>query len=48
MTYQERKYICNKCENLKNRPWRNCTICHCFVDAKVLVKSEKCPIGKWN
>lgn len=47
MSSLERKLICNKCIHLKNQPWRNCELCHCFVDLKVKFQNEKCPKGKW-
>lgn len=25
-----------------------CTICHCLAQAKVMIASERCPIGTWG
>ena len=33
--FQERLEICNKCEYIKKN--RTCSICGCFVDAKIMV-----------
>ena len=39
-----RKEQCNDC---KHYDFGVCTNCGCFCAAKVLLKSEKCPIRKW-
>ena len=41
---KERWDICQGCEF--HRHWQ-CTACGCLVSAKIRVKSEKCPLGKW-
>lgn len=25
-----------------------CEVCHCLVEAKVMISTEKCPIGTWG
>lgn len=41
----ERLDHCRRCVNhIKG----NCRVCGCFVSAKVLLASEKCPIGRWS
>lgn len=25
-----------------------CTVCHCLAQAKVMIASERCPIGTWG
>lgn len=42
----ERIEICNTCPELRELT-RQCKQCGCFVDAKTLIKSSSCPIGKW-
>ena len=39
--------ICNACEHL-TRYSRQCKKCGCVVALKTKLKSEKCPIDKWN
>jgi hypothetical protein len=42
---QYRMSECNKCE------WKNndmCKACGCYLPAKTLVKSENCPLNKWQ
>ena len=41
----ERIKICGKCEYRSNA-W--CKKCACFILAKVQVKKEHCPLGKWE
>ena len=36
--------ICKKCSN---NVGTRCTVCGCFLNIKVGVKSEKCPINHW-
>lgn len=43
---QERLKKCMSCEHLK-QPKNRCGKCGCFVSAKVLFQSAKCPIKKW-
>lgn len=41
----ERLDHCRRCVNhIKG----NCRVCGCFVSAKVLLASEKCPTGMWQ
>lgn len=37
---------CANCEHLINIT-RQCSKCLCIVDAKIMGKKNKCPIGKW-
>jgi hypothetical protein len=43
---QERLDICNKCKDL-DRNLGRCTVCGCFVTAKVKADYESCPSGRW-
>lgn len=43
---QERLDICSKCKDLDKNLGR-CTICGCFVSAKVKADYESCPANKW-
>jgi hypothetical protein len=43
---QERLDVCNKCKDLDKSLGR-CTVCGCFVSAKVKADYESCPLGKW-
>ena len=55
-TINSRKKICQECDQFK-RVYTNfagkkintskCSICGCFIGAKTLIKSEKCPEKKW-
>lgn len=40
----------SKCENCLDfdSEIRQCNICTCFVDAKVVIASERCPKHKWG
>jgi len=38
--------ICNRCPELRAST-RQCKKCGCFVDAKALLKNQKCPLEKW-
>ena len=42
----KRKSLCNTCVFLEKSS-RQCSLCGCFVDAKTLVPTAKCPKGKW-
>jgi hypothetical protein len=46
LTGKERISICKECD-LFNQTLRICTECHCFMPAKVLIKSSSCPKNKW-
>jgi len=42
----EKKEICHNCKMyLPNM--RQCKLCRCFIDLKVLLPSQHCPIDKW-
>lgn len=46
----ERLEICKGCEFWDSRAWNGtgkCTKCGCSTYAKLRLKTEKCPIGKW-
>lgn len=43
---QHRLDVCNKCKDLDKNLGR-CTLCGCFVAAKVKADYESCPSGKW-
>lgn len=40
-----RDWKCFNCSKFDNG---QCTLCTCYVPAKVVIASEKCPIGKWG
>lgn len=41
----ERMNVCNSCDkNVK----QVCQLCGCYLQAKTLVKEEKCDINKWE
>ena len=42
---EDRLDICNRCEELTED--RQCRVCTCFVDAKTMLTTEKCPKNKW-
>lgn len=41
-----RMTICKQCPSLQGK-LNQCKECGCFMDAKVLIKTTKCPLGKW-
>ena len=41
-----RKKACARCEAFDPQT-RQCKVCTCFVDIKVLLSSETCPKGRW-
>lgn len=43
----ERMNICKQCEFFVQNSQR-CRKCGCFLQAKVLFRSQSCPIGKWG
>ena len=43
-TVANRKKLCESC---KHYDFGVCDQCGCFCSAKVRLKSEKCPVGKW-
>lgn len=40
-----RLQICNRCPLLGKH--RQCSVCGCFVDAKVKLPEQQCPENKW-
>jgi hypothetical protein len=45
----ERRRICKSCEHQKMIfNIRTCGICHCMIRAKTALKSQECPIKKWE
>lgn len=44
---KQRLSICELCE-FYNKETSKCVKCGCFMKAKTLFPSAKCPIGKWN
>lgn len=43
-TAKQRFTICGKCEMRDNN---RCTICGCYLPAKVKLKNSECPAGEW-
>jgi hypothetical protein len=43
----ERTRICEGCDDFDSR-CRQCQVCTCLVDVKVLLKAESCPKNKWG
>lgn len=41
---EERKRICESCENYANE---KCKICSCYMPLKILMETSHCPVGKW-
>ena len=46
-TRLERAGHCQRCEYYR-RSLRQCTQCGCFVNLKVMMAAQACPIGKWT
>lgn len=44
---KKRLDICESCEFF-DADSRQCLVCTCFIDAKTLLASERCPVGKWQ
>ncbi len=46
---EKRQEICDNCEHavLRTGVFWQCDICKCATAAKIRLKGEKCPIGKW-
>jgi len=42
---EKRMDICLACDK---RDDELCSVCGCYLPAKTAVKSESCPVGKWN
>lgn len=46
--WADRVNICYSCDRVKEvRKKYMCGECYCMVDKKTLIKTEKCPLGKW-
>jgi hypothetical protein len=45
-TYIKRLDTCLRCENLDTL--NECAVCGCPIFDKAKMKTEKCPINKWN
>lgn len=45
--YKKRLDICNNCPSLDQKAGR-CTECGCFIKTKAKLKSDQCPLGKWE
>ena len=43
-TLAARRATCQGCEHLVNS---RCALCGCFYQAKIVLTTEKCPIGLW-
>ncbi len=43
---EKRITICNECPKFMKDSAR-CSLCGCFLKAKIKIASETCPIGKW-
>ena len=46
MTASERMDICRQCDWFR-KSVQQCRKCHCFMPAKTMIKSSKCPLRKW-
>lgn len=54
-TILQRQKICNMCNKLtesKSKKFKKylhrCSVCGCFLYAKITLKNEKCPLDKWK
>lgn len=44
---KERMQICRFCDSFQ--PFtKTCSVCHCFMPGKTLIKYAACPLGKWQ
>ncbi len=43
---QERAVICFDCEHI-SKERLTCTVCTCYIEAKIRSKKAFCPKGKW-
>ena len=43
---EKRITVCNECPKFMKDHGR-CSLCGCFLKAKIKIASESCPIGKW-
>lgn len=46
--------ICNKCDDMyrqyvpgTDKHFKKCGKCKCYIQAKIRIYSEKCPLNKW-
>lgn len=47
--YEKRREICYSCEHLKTIIGiKSCEECGCAIWSKTMVRSTKCPVGKWH
>ena len=44
---EESKARLEVCKGCDKRTGKSCKVCGCFVNLKVRIPEEKCPIGKW-
>ena len=48
LEYAKKRYkTCKECVEFNNTV-KVCTVCYCFMPAKVLIKNINCPLGKWR
>ena len=43
--YKDRIWECRLCPQYKEG---QCKLCTCYVETKCLLRTEKCPIGRWR
>lgn len=43
---EQRMSICKECSHLTKHD--QCSICYCYMPAKVRFAGSECPIGKWS
>lgn len=48
--YENRMSICKECDRVKSysNSIYQCLECLCILNIKARIKSQKCPLGKWN
>jgi hypothetical protein len=47
--YERRVAICRKCDRIYvNSIGEECSVCHCFLNAKLRLKNRSCPLDKWG
>jgi len=44
---ERRRRICETCEHFLPGAGGRCKLCGCFYRAKIRLKNERCPAGKW-
>lgn len=37
-----------RCRNCEHQEDGQCSICTCVIDLKTLLRTERCPIGRWE